>query len=142
MGDGLAAFGTAFQIGNGATPEVFTSIAEVVAIGGPGLAMEVVDVTSHGSAGAFREKVGGLLDGGDITLDLNFVPTAATHKEAVGGLLYNYTQRTVNNYKLIFADATYWILPCLITGFTPDNPVEGKIGASVTLTVAGEPTLA
>ena len=91
---------------------------------------------------SFLEKVGGLLDGGEITLDLNFVPTGATHKEAVGGLLYNMTQRTVDNYKLIFPDTTYWIWPCLVTGFTPESPVEGKLGAAVTLTVAGEPTLA
>ena len=144
MGAGIDAFGALFQIGNGATPEIFTTVAEVTNISGPGLSLEAVDVTSHGSAGAFREKVGGLLDGGEITLDINFVPTGATHKKAVGGLLYNMTQRTVNNYQLQFPDvgATKWIFPALVTGFTPENPVEGKLGASVTLTVAGEPTLA
>ena len=144
MGEGIDAFGTLFQIGNGATPEIFTTVAEVTNISGPGLSQEAIDVTSHGSAGAFREKVGGLKDGGEITLDLNYVPTGATHKNAVGGLLYNYDQRTVNNYQLQFPDvgATKWILPALVTGFTPENPVEGKLGASVTLTVAGEPTLA
>ena len=141
-GDGTAAFGTLLQMGNGATPEIWTTIAEVTNIGGPSLSQEAVDVTSHSSAGAFREKVGGLLDGGEISLDINFVPTGATHKEAVGGLLYNYTARSVNNYKLLFVDTTYWIVPALVTGFTPDMSIEGKLGAAVTLTVSGEPTLA
>ena len=140
---GIAAFGTILQRGNAAAPtEVFTTIAQVTNIGGPSLSQETIDVTTHSSAGAFREKVGGLLDGGEITLDINFGPTEPTHKEAVGGLLKDYTDRSVNNYKLIFPDTTYWIVPCLVTGFTPDSPVDGKLGASVTLTVSGQPTLA
>ena len=141
-GNGSAAFGSLLQRGNGATPEVWTTIAEVTNISGPSLSHEVIDVTSHSSSGAFREKVGGLLDGGEITLDLNFVPAGATHKEAVGGLLYDMTARSVNNYKLIFPDTTYWIVPALVTNFTPDMAVDGKLGASVTITVSGEPTLA
>jgi len=141
-GDGTAAFGSLLQMGNGATPEIWTTIAEVTNISGPSLSQETVDVTSHSSSGAFREKVGGLLDGGEFTLDINFVPTGATHKEAVGGLLYNMTARSVNNYKLLFVDTSFWICPCLVTGFTPDMAVDGKLGAAVTLTVSGEPTLA
>ena len=140
---GIAAFGTILQRGNGAAPtEVFTTIAGVTNISGPSLSQEVIDVTTHSSAGAFREKVGGLLDGGEITLDINFGPTEPTHKEAVGGLLKDYTDRSVNNYKLIFPDTTYWICPCLVTSLPPDMPVDGKLGISVTLTVAGQPTLA
>ena len=140
---GIAAFGTLLQRGNGAAPtEVFTTIAEVTSIGGPSLSQEVVDVTTHSSPGAFRQKVGGLLDAGEITLDINFGPTEPTHKEPVGGLIKDYTDRSVNNYKLIFPDTTYWIVPCLVTNFTQDSPVEGKLGASVTLTVSGQPTLA
>ena len=141
-GDGMAAFGSLLQMGDGATPEIWTTIAEVTNISGPTLTQEVVDVTSHSSSGAFREKVGGLLDGGEVTFDLNFIPTGATHKEAVGGLLYNYTQRSVNNYKLLFVDTTYWIFPALVTSIPPDAPIDGKLGMSVTLTVSGEPTLA
>ena len=142
-GDGIAAYGSLLQRGNAATPEIFTTIAEVTNISGPSLSQEAIDVTSHSSSGAFREKVGGLLDGGEVTLDVNFVPTGATHKEAEGGLLKDMTDRTVNNYKLIFSDVgTYWIFPALVTGFVPDMAVEGKLGAAVTLTVSGEPTLA
>ena len=140
---GESSFGTLLQRGDGAAPtEAFTTIAQVTNIGGPSLSQESVDVTSHSSAGAFREKVGGLLDGGEISLDINFGPTEPTHKEGAGGLLKDFTDRSVNNYKLLFPDTTYWICPCLVTGFTPDMSIEGKLGAAVTLTVSGEPTLA
>ena len=140
---GIAAFGSLLQRGNGAAPtEVFTTIGGVTNISGPSLTQEVIDVTTHSSPGAFRQKVGGLLDAGEITLDINFIPTEPTHREAVGGLLKDYTDRSVNNYKLLFPDTTYWLVPCLVTNMTPDMAVEGKLGGSVTLTGAGQPALA
>ena len=80
---GESSFGTLLQRGDGAAPtEAFTTIGEVLNIGGPSLAQEVVDVTSHSSPGAFRQKVGGLLDAGEISFDINFGPTEPTHREA------------------------------------------------------------
>ena len=46
---GINAFGTQLKRGDGAGPEVFTSIADATGISGPGLSRETLDVTSHGS---------------------------------------------------------------------------------------------
>lgn len=143
MTDALAAFGTLLKIGDGATPtEVFTSIAEVKEIGGPSLELETVDVTSHTSPGGWREFVGTLLNGGEVELTLNFVPTEGTHDNSTG-LLADMTARTRRNFQMVFPDvgATTWAFTAFVTGFEPSAAVDGSLDAEVTLQVTGQPTL-
>ena len=66
--------GTFLQIGDGAVSEMFTTIAEVMNIDGPNLQQETVEVTSHDSTDRWREFIGGLKDGGEISFGLNFSP--------------------------------------------------------------------
>jgi predicted secreted protein len=139
----IDAYGTLLQSGDGGSPEAFTTIAEVTDITGPGLVQDPLDVTSHESPGAFREFVGGLLDGGEVTFTINYVPTAATH-DASTGLIADMIARIIRNYQLVFPDvgATTWSFSALIAAFEPAEPVDDRLSAEVTLKVTGQPTLA
>jgi hypothetical protein len=139
----ISAFGTLLKIGDGGGTEVFTSIAEVGDISGPALKMDTQDVTSHVSPGAFRERVPGLLDAGEVTFSLSFLPTAATQSQSTG-LIRDLRNRTKRNFQLVFPDAgsTTWSFAAYVTAFSPKEPVEGKLSADVTLTITGQPTLA
>lgn len=139
----IDAYGTLLQSGDGGAPENFTTIAEVTDITGPGLVQDPLDVTSHESPGAFREFVGGLLDGGEVTFTINYVPTAAT-QDASTGLLADMIARIVRNFQLIFPDVgtTTWSFSALVTSFEPAEPVDDRLSAEVTLKVTGQPTLA
>lgn len=139
----IDAYGTLLQSGDGQAPEVFTTIAEVTEIGGPSLAQDPLDVTSHTSPGAFREFVGGLLDGGEVTFTINYVPTDGT-QDASTGLLADMIARIVRNFQLIFPDVgtTTWSFAALITAFEAAEPVDDRLSAEVTLKLTGQPTLA
>lgn len=142
MSEGMAAYGTLLKIGDGDSPEVFTAIAEVNTIGGPGLSLDPIEITHHESPNAWKERVGGLLDGGEVSLDVNFLPTEFTQAgDSAGSLLYAMVNRLVTNFELVWPDATTWSFPALVTGFEPNAPVEDKLGASITLTISGEPTI-
>lgn len=144
MSDAISSFGTLLKIGDGGSPtENFTTIAEVLDISGPALEQATEEVTSHSSVDGWREHVGTLLSAGEVSFDVNFVPTHATHNPSTG-LIKDMTDRTKRNFQLVFPDAgsTTWQFTALVTGFEPDEPVEGKLGASVTLQVTGKPTLA
>lgn len=144
MSEGMAAYGTLLKIGDGYTPEVFTAIAEVNKIGGPGLSLEPIDITHHESPNAWKEKVGGLLDGGEVSMDVNFLPTEFTQAgDSAGSLLYAMINRLVTNFQLVWPDsgATTWEFPALVTKFEPDAPADGKLGAAITLEISGEPTI-
>ena len=138
----LAAYGVLLKIGNGATSETFTTIAEVRDISGPELELEAKEVTSHDSGG-WREYIGTLLTGGEVSFDLNFIPSNATQNYSAG-LLKDMTDRTKRNFQIIFptTSPTTWAFTALVTAFKPSAAVEDELTAEVSLQITGAPTLA
>ena len=138
----LAGYGVLLKVGDGGSPETFTTIAEVRDIEGPELEAEAKEVTSHDSPGGWREYITTLLSGGEVSFDLNFIPTHATLSPSTG-LVKLLRSRTLRNFRLVFPDvaATAWTFAALVVGFKPSGPVEDELSAEVTLQVSGEPTL-
>jgi len=143
MSDATAALGTLLKLGDGGGPETFTTIAEITNIGGPSLAQDPIEVTSHSSTSGWKEFVGGLKDGGEVSLEMNFLPANATQAYGTGVLddLYNGVLR---NFQLVFPDTanTTWAFAALVTAFEVAAPVDGKLGVTATLKLSGQPTLA
>lgn len=143
MSNAISAFGTLLKMGDGQSPEVFTTIAEIRSISGPSFQADVLDATVHNTATPWREFISGLLDGGEIQMELNFIPTGATHTAAAsGGLLYAFRNREQANYQLVFPDSgnTTWTIPALVTGFEMSADPAEILSASVTFKVNGAPT--
>lgn len=134
---GLDGFGTQFKRGDGADPEVFTAIADATGISGPGLSRETIDVTSHDSEDGWMEFLGGLKDGGEVTVDVNYQPS--DHDTLVA----DFEDTAPRNYQLVFpdTDSTTWTIAAILTGFEPDAPYDDKLSASLTFKVSGKPTL-
>lgn len=143
MTNAISAFGTKLQIGDGATTESFTDIAELLDVTGPELSADTEDVTSHGSTGGWEEAIVTILRSGSVNFSLNFYPTATT-QGYTAGLLHDYVNKTLRNFRLVFPDtaATTWAFSAYVTKFTPKAPVKGGLGADVSLKVTGQPTLA
>ena len=109
-------------------------IANVSNISGPTISLGIENNTTHDDTWA--TKVGTVPDGGEITLELEFDPTHASHT----ALLTDLAAKTVDDYTLEFPDATTWTLPAIVSAFSPSAPVAGKLTASVTFTISGTPT--
>lgn len=140
MSDAVAAYGVLLKLGNAGSPETFTTLAEVKSISGPNMSTDVIDVTTHSSAaiGAGREKLASLIDWGEITFDLNFIPSNAQHI-AVRKIMEDRSKR---NFQIVFPDqaSTTWQANCYVTSFECDMPVDDVLGASLTLTITTKPT--
>ena len=136
-------YGIEIEMGDAATPEVFTALAEVLGMSGPGITMEAVDSTHAQSTNAWKTAIAGLLDAGEVTLDLAFLPADGTQDDTTG-LLSKMIGRAAANFKVTWPDtaSTEWSFPALVTGFEPTAPIEDRMTASVTLKISGEPTLA
>ena len=134
---GIDGFGTQFKRGDGGGPEVFTAIADATGISGPGLSRETLDVTSHQSPEQWMEFVGGLKDGGEVSVDVNYDP--ANHD----ALIADFDDDEPRNYQLVFPDPdeTTWAFSAILTGFEPDAPYDDKLSASLTFKVSGKPTI-
>lgn len=135
-----AAFGTTLKRGGTGG----TAVAQIESISGPGLELDTEDVTTHDSTGGWEEVVGTILRSGEVSLDIVYDPNAATHKNAAGGLLADLVSRTSQTWAITFpsSPAVSWTFTAFVTGFEPDAPHDGKLAASVTLKLTGQPTLA
>lgn len=143
MSNALSSQGTLLKIGDGGGPETFTTIAEVLDIQGPALALDHQDVTSHDSTGGWEEVIGTILRSGEVTFDLNYIPTEGTHDHSTG-LLADMTARTKRNFELVFPDggSTTWSFTAIVSKFQPASPVAGQLKGSIGLKITGQPTLA
>lgn len=134
--DALEAQGMDLKMGNGATPtEVFTSIPEITTMSGPGGSAAVKDTTSL--LDTAKTKRMGLADEGQISFDINYIPSDAQHT----ALRAARAARTLHNFQLVFTDGpspTTWSFSGYVTGFTLQGvQVDGTLGAKVTIEVSG-----
>lgn len=63
---------TLLKLGNGASPQVYTTIAEVKSIDGFGFTASELDVTHMESPGGYLERISGMKDGDTMTVLCNF----------------------------------------------------------------------
>jgi predicted secreted protein len=139
MTEGVIGLGTILKIGDGATPEVFTAIAEVKDITGPGLTREFADFTHQQSSGGYREYKPTFKNSGDVTFKCNFLPDDETQGFATGGLLKDYEDGTLRNFQLVFPDfgATKAAFAAYVANIQPGAPIAGPLELNVTLRVTG-----
>lgn len=137
-----SAKGTLQQIGDGASPEVFTTISQVRSIAGPTTKATVQDVTTHSTSGNWMEKLATLIDPGDNSFAINYDSTDAKHMFASGlwFLLINLT--TKNHRTVLPASIGYFVYAAYVTQHAFDLPVDNVIRANIQLTINGAITAA
>ncbi len=139
---GRDGFGTQFRRATTITPgNVFETIANVTNVGGPERTRETIDVTSHDSPDGWMEFIGGLKDGGEISLDINYDPAEATHD-----LDDDFDDTEARNYQIVIlpdtADEHTWTIKGVMTALGDEFPYDDKMARSMTVKVTGKPTLA
>lgn len=164
---GLPAINTLLKIGNGASPEIYNLVANVGDLNGPTMSGAVVDVTSHSSAHPWREKLVTLLDAGEITLPLFYIPASTGEIGTVNvpfghdygdggtttfGLEGVFASRgnlntgqvgTPYNWAIQYPDATQTTdyFTGFVSKFSKKSAVAGVEMAEVTIVLTGMPTL-
>ena len=130
----ISSHGTKLKVGDGADPEVFATIAEVVDITGPGQTLNTEDVTNHDSGG-WREVIPTILEGGEVTFDVNYFGDA-THT----AILTDIKARAFRNFEMEYPDGSKDEFGGYFTAFSKAAPVEGILRASVTIAISGAVT--
>lgn len=143
---------TLLKIATAGSPSVYNVIANVGDLNGPTMNGEVVDVTSHSTGSPWRQRIVTLLNPGEISIPLFFIPSSPGTNtpntpfghNASTGLLSIFTSRALESYSVTFPDAaaTTWYFSGYITNFSQTAPVAGVLTAQVTFTMTGAPILA
>jgi hypothetical protein len=121
--------GSSLKLGDGASPEVFTKVAEVLRVGAIGQSAAEIDVTSLDSTA--KEYIAALPDGETVAITMNFV----------GGTQQNALRdgvRTTKNFVMEFSDNTKATFSMVILGFMRDETSpESQLTASVNGRITG-----
>jgi len=117
----------------------FASISEVKDISGPAYSLDTIDVTSHSSPDGWEELIPAFKRNGEVSFDLNYTPSDATH-DIETGLFSVLDAREVRSFQLIWPDDYGVQFDAMVTGFEPSSPVGDARTASITLKVSGPPT--
>lgn len=133
----LEAQGMLIKIGNGASPEVFSTISEIKTFSGPTGSAAVIDVTDLSSSA--KEKRMGLADEGQLSFTINYIPDNTQHTL----LRTRRASREETNFKMVFTDdspSTTWSFSAFVTGFAVSGAVDNVVEANVTLEITGSIT--
>jgi hypothetical protein len=144
-----AASGIGCQLkkGDGASPEVFTLVAEVLSIQGPTEKLDTHDVTNMDSPNFYREFIATLHDGGDVAFDVNYLPNSSGQLS----LHTDFVARTKRNWSLVLPnDPTTspltsfgtWSFSAYIVEMGKDFPIDKQMTQKIKLKITGAPTYA
>lgn len=116
------------------SPPVYTEIANLGDITGPGRSYTVQDVSAHGHRA--RRKITTLLDEGVLAAPLWFIPGAGlepTHTDATNGLQPIFERGDLRAYALYYRDepGTAKFFNAFISKFSEKAPVAGVVSADV-----------
>lgn len=108
MASATLSFKTTFMYETTPGGGTYTAIAGVYGLSGPSPTVDDVEITDFDSTGFFKEFMAGLVDGGEVTIELRFA-------KADFATLYGFI-RTTKNYKIRFPDGSTG--PTLLLGST------------------------
>ncbi|HAF38068.1 MAG TPA: outer capsid protein Hoc [Gammaproteobacteria bacterium] len=128
--------GSAFKrSSDGTSGGSMVAVAGVTGISGPGLARDTIDVTDMDSTERWREFIGGLKDGGEVTIECEFDPNGTD----VTNWLADINTDTDGYYQVVFPDTTAWGFDGFMTALDVDDPHDDKMSCSATYKLSGKP---
>jgi hypothetical protein len=133
--------GTLLQMddGGGIT---FTTIAQVMDIDGPTISVDTEETTNQSSPGGYEEVIPTIKRSGEVTFDVLFDPSDATH-DATTGMIFVLNGRLKRSFREVFptTPSKRWNFTGYITNIGTAAPVAGLLRAPITIKVTGQPTL-
>lgn len=91
----ISGVGAEFHRWNGSS---WSTIAEVISIKGPGKKRDTIEVTSLSSYHGYKEFIGGLRDGGSVSLSMNFT------RDGYDMLNIDFESNVFQNYEIVLPD--------------------------------------
>lgn len=135
------AFGAALQLGDGASPENFTAIAEITDLAPPKMKKGSSDVTSYSSTSGYREFLPVLRDAGEVAIKANWLPNNVTQDETTG-ILASFNTDTNHNWKIVLPSSIATLaFAGHVTGFEPSAPLDKAAALAFSIKISGPITV-
>lgn len=127
-----AAKGTTFKVGT-------VSVGSLTSIGGLALSADPIEVTALDSVDGYREFIGGLKDGGEVSLSGQFDYSDTGQK----ALHTAFGSGAATSCSIVFPAALScsWSFNGIVVGLETNAELEDAVGFDCTIKVTGKPTL-
>jgi len=118
-----------FKLGSGASPQVYTKVAEVLRIGEIGSVAPEVDVTNLDSTA--KEYIGGLPDGASVEIQMNWLASNTQQED------FRDSVGDTEAIQIVWPDSSQADFNLVVLGFNRD---ETTAESQMTATVSGRIT--
>lgn len=147
--DAHTGFGALILKGDGASPENFVAIMGVKSITGPNIQRTTHDTTDMQSPQGWREFIGGLKDGGEVSFEANLLPRNETQNQAEGGFMAEFDKSSCDsrgNWRISLPECEgepegYFAFAGVVSGQSSQLPMDDLMTFNGTIKVSGRPEL-
>jgi len=131
----LESQGVTLGVGDAASPELYTTISDIVEITGPDGSAAEIDVTDLSSTA--KEFKRGLTDNGSVSFTLMFIPQDTQHDQLRDD--FNSATEVARNYRITFTDSpkTTWTFNAYVASLSISNSIDATVQSSVSLRIKG-----
>lgn len=145
-GDAGVGYGTQLEVGDGASPESFEAVADVVSIQPGKMSTATVEKTHLRSPNRHREWLATIRNSEAFTVVANWRPSHESQSQAgggsgsfvSGGLLKKWINVSEENFQLVIpgvSPSITWPFAGTVTGFQPGSiTVDGKLEVTIEIT--------
>lgn len=131
--------GTEFWMDDNAATPVLTKLGEIISVTPPNPQTAEVEATHMGSPNRRREYIAGLIEDGEGTFEMNYVPGSVTDALIRGAQASGATK----GYKIVIPDgAATWEITgsCIVRGYERNIPIDDRMTATLTVRFTGATT--
>jgi predicted secreted protein len=118
--------------------DALTQLGEILSVTPPNPQTEDVEATHMGSPNRRREYIAGLIEDGEGSFEMNYIPGSATDVLLRAAL----NDGVVRDYKIVLpvADGSTWEITgdCLVKGYEKNIPIDDRMTATLTVRFTGD----
>jgi hypothetical protein len=129
----MLGFGSVFQIVDDNSPDLYVDMSEVTSIKPPSAKLDQIDVTHMQSPGRRREFISGLIDGGEASFEMNFIPGSVSDLRLNTLLALPVGASRRRSCRISFPNGVTWTFDAELTGYTPAVPFDVKVTGALVL---------
>jgi len=133
--------GSKFEIVSDSSPDLYVALEEVRSITPPTLTLDTIDVTHMESPNRYRERISGLIDPGEASVEINYVPGATTDDRLRELLNLPSSATRTRAMRISFPNGATMSFLAEVSSYEPTVPVDDAMTATVNFLVSGQPTM-
>jgi hypothetical protein len=135
----LLGYGATFTIAtSGSSPTDQISLGEIRNINPPSAKVDLVEVTHMQSPNRRREYISGLIDGGEASFEMNFIPGSVGDLELIEILTLAVGLSRRRSCRIRYPNGITDTFEGELQEYTPTVPTDDKMTANVSFKVTGD----